>query len=36
VLSDLPPLKPGCRQVAAFYWAYVVTRDPGDPACARM
>jgi mannosyltransferase len=35
VLSDLPPHKPGCRQVAAFYWAYVVTRDPGDPACAQ-
>jgi mannosyltransferase len=35
LLSDLPPLKPGCRQVAEFYWAYVVTRDPGDPACAQ-
>jgi len=36
VLSELPPRKAACRQVTAFYWAFVVTRDPADPACAQM
>ena len=36
VLSELPAHKAACRQVAAFYWAFVVMRDPDDPACKQM
>jgi 4-amino-4-deoxy-L-arabinose transferase-like glycosyltransferase len=35
-LSQLPPRKPACRQVTAFHWAFVVRRDPDDPACREI
>jgi hypothetical protein len=36
LLSELPPLGPGCRRVTEFYRAYVVTRAPENDACAEL